>query len=276
VDTVRIWSMAIDSRIDAVEKQYPEPSEPPVDLVLSLGELAFPAAAPVLEFAKLVNGHLSKAKREERVRAFFDLLRDREKFLDALSERVDSLKVKVEDLAEAAETAAWRDADAPNDRKRDRYLKILGNAVRSAEQIQDVASFIRDVEELGEEDLTVLKVLNKVMNSATGWGPPGQRKLHPNNFIQKREELVVQVAKALGISTDTDSTGQTFSREEGYSICARLQGFGLAHEIDVSPREVPVGDYCFRPSKRGLMLLRLIGEEVPNWDRYFPPQKKAT
>ena len=30
------------------------------------------------------------------------------------------------------------------------------------------------------------------------------------------------------------------------------------------------GDYSFRLSKRGLMLLKLVGEEVENWDKYFP------
>ena len=63
---------------------------------------------------------------------------------------------------------------------------------------------------------------------------------------------------------------QAFSREDGYEACMRLQGFGLAHEIDVAPRQVPVGDYSFRPSKRGLMLLKLVGEQVENWDKYFP------
>jgi hypothetical protein len=46
------------------------------------------------------------------------------------------------------------------------------------------------------------------------------------------------------------------------------QGFGLAHEIDVGPCQVPVGEYCFRPSRRGLSLLKLIGEEVANTDIY--------
>jgi hypothetical protein len=36
--------------------------------------------------------------------------------------------------------------------------------------------------------------------------------------------------------------GQSFSHEEGYKACTRLQGFGLAHGFDISPREVPVGD----------------------------------
>jgi len=256
--------MAIDNPIDAAEPYLKESSDTSLGLVLLAGEMAFPHAAPLLKFVELVSGHFSAKERRNRAQLFLDLLRDQQRLLEVLGNNYDKIKVKVEDLAEAVQLAVFRDAEAFNDNKRDRYLNILGNAVRSEEQIQDLASFIRDVEMLGEEDFVVLKVLNRVMNKPEGWGPPGQQKLHPNNFIQRREDLVVQVAQALGIKTDMGSTGQTFSREEGYSICARLQGFGVAHEIDLSPREVPTGDYCFRPSKRGLMLLKLIGEDVPN------------
>jgi hypothetical protein len=52
-----------------------------------------------------------------------------------------------------------------------------------------------------------------------------------------------------------------------------IQAFGLAHEIEMSPRQVPVGNYSFRLPLRGLTLLKLIGEEVPNWNKYNPPQQ---
>lgn len=271
--------MAIDSPVDSVEKQFPEHPDTPLQIVLSAGELALPYAAPLLEFVKLLTGHFSSVGREERMRAFLALLRDQEKLLDVLGKNYYQLRVKVEDLAEAVEVAAWADTDAPNDRKRDRYLKILGNAVRSEEQIQGLASFIRDVEVLGELDVTVLKILNTVMNKPGDWNqyPRPHKTLHPNTFIHRRQEMAVQIAEALGQKTDLQSNNALpFSREEGYSVCARLQGFGLAHEIELSAREVPIGDYCFRPSKRGLILLKLIGVDVPNWNDYFPADKKPT
>ena len=167
-------------------------------------------------------------------------------------------------------------------------MRILGNAVRSEEEIRDLASFIRDVEQLGEQDIVVLKVLNVVMNKAGDWHPksdmnaliPGYQSpiskpisINPSVLIQRSQELSVQTAQALGIKTDSPFPAQAFSREEAFSVCARLQGFGLAHEIDAGAREVPHGNFCFRPSKRGLMLLKLLGEEVPNWALYFPPTK---
>jgi hypothetical protein len=125
--------------------------------------------------------------------------------------------------------------------------------------------------------MTVLKVLNRTMNKEGDWtnltGPISLWKVHPQTFIQRRQEMAVQIAQASGMGTNAD-IGPRLNPEVGYSTCARLQGFGLAHEVPLSAREVPIGDYCFRPSQRGLMLLKLLGEEVPNWSRYFPPEKQ--
>ena len=60
-----------------------------------------------------------------------------------------------------------------------------------------------------------------------------------------------------------------FTREIGYGNCCRLQGFGLAHEVEVQPRELPLTNYAFRLSTQGIRLLKLLGENVPNYDYYF-------
>jgi hypothetical protein len=264
--------MAIDNPIDAVEAQYTESAANPLGLVLLPFKIAFPYASPALDFAQLIAEHFSSKGRRERAQAFLDLLRDQQKLLDVLSEKHDRLKVKVEDLAEAVQVAVVLDAEAFNDSKRERYLMILGNAARSDEQIDDVASFIRDVEMLGQRDIAVLRVLNRVMNKDGDWGKEILKgRLHPNTFIQRRRELVLEIAKVFGM--DAEKLPSVYSHEEGYSICARLQGFGLAHEIELSAREVPIGEYCFRPSKRGLLLLKLIGDQVPNWNRYALPER---
>ena len=90
-------------------------------------------------------------------------------------------------------------------------------------------------------------------------------KLHPNVLIQRAQERAVQVGIALGQKTETNR----FTREEGYAICSRLQGFGLAHEAGVSTRELPLADYSFRLPVQGIRLLKLLGEDVPNFDNYF-------
>jgi hypothetical protein len=272
--------MAIDSRVDAVEKQYPEPAESPIlALVPTAVELTLPHASLFLKFAELIKGHFSAKERQERAAQLLAILHDHERLLDEIGKRGDALKVRVDDLAEAIQIAAWRDAEAFNDAKRNHYVSIIGNAVRSDAQIDDVAAFIRDVEQMTERDLAVLKVLNRVMNQQGDWkaqgGPPvptPPSKVHPQTFMQRRQEMAVAIAEALGMETNVDAAKSRFNPEVGYSVCARLQGFGLAHEIQVSPREVPIGDYCFRPSQRGLMLLKLLGDDVPNWEHYFPAQ----
>ena len=272
--------MAIDSRVDAVEKHFPDSDESVLfGLAPTAVELALPHAAPLLKFVELIRSHFSAKERQERAVQFLAILRDHERLLEVLGTKFDTLNVKIEDLAEAVQIATWRDVDAFNDAKRDRYARIIGNAVRSEDQIDDLAAFIRDVEMLGEADITVLKVLNTFMNQSVDWKDQfGNRaeKVHPNTFIQRRQEMARRIAEALGQKENLASnSGQSFfSKEEGYSICARLQGFGLAHEVGLSAREVPLGDYCFRPSKRGLMLLKLLGESVENWSQYFPPGRK--
>lgn len=274
-----VQRMAIDNPVEAWKAQNPEPQESPLPLVLFGMKLAVPKGALLFEVLSHVYERFTGAKAQARMREFWELLINEQKFLDA---NIKDIKVDLEDLKEALQVATLRDAEAFNHSKRDRYLKILGNAVRSDARIDELASFIRDVEMLGENDVTILKVLNKVMNKPGDWRNPSGRgvldKLHPNTFIHRSKELDKEVALALGENIDRDfernyGSLPPFDREEGYSICARLQGFGLAHEIETSAREAPIGDYCFRPSKRGFMLLKLIGEEVANWNYFFPMQK---
>ena len=49
-------------------------------------------------------------------------------------------------------------------------------------------------------------------------------------------------------------------RDDFYSYCKRLEGFGLAIEVPRNPSRMAPGDYCFRPTRRGLKLLSLLDE----------------
>jgi hypothetical protein len=172
-------------------------------------------AAPLLKLVGLISKHFSGKEKQERAQALMDALRIDYKFLEA---DFNKLNVKVEDLAEALQQAVYQDIQSFNDSKRERYLKILGNAVRSEVEIQDLASFIRDVEQLGDGDVAVLKVLNKTMNQAGDWsnqaGPVSLWKVHPNTFIQRRQEMAIQIAQALGMGTEVDvASGPRFNPE---------------------------------------------------------------
>jgi len=254
--------MPIDDPKAAFEKEYMQPEgRSPLPLTVFVGKLAFPKAALPLEIFRKVADRLSRPSVEERLQAIWDML-------VMETEHLETTKAAPEDVAEAIQLAMRRDAEEFNDKKRDRYVRLIGNALRSETQIQDVASFVQTVEQLNERDVTVLKVLNKVMNKDGDWRPapnPGDvMKVHPNTFTQRSQELTVQVAMALEQKTESN----LYSREEGYGVCNRLQAFGLAHEIESQTRELPLTNYCFRLSTYGIRLLTLLGEDVPNFDKY--------
>jgi hypothetical protein len=257
--------MAIDDPKAAFEQQYMQEEEKsPLGLTVFTGKLAFPKVGLPLEIFRKVADRFTRASVEERLQAMW-------KMLVMETEHLETTKANAEDIQEAIQLAMRRDAEEFNDKKRDRYVKLIGNALRSEEQILDVASIVQTIEQLNERDVIVLKVLNKIMNKEGDWKPqpnPGIgniMKLHPSNLISRAQELAVQIAMALGQRIETN----TFTREEGYGICNRLQGFGLAHELQPSPRELPLTNYSFRLSVQGIRLLKLLGENVPNFDNYF-------
>ncbi len=257
--------MAIDDPKAVFERQYVQEEEKSaLGLALFMGKLAFPKGALPLGIFQKVVDRFTRASIEERFQAMW-------KMLVMEFEHLESTKADTEDIAEAIQLAMRRDAEEFNDKKRERYVKLIGNALRSETQIQDVATFIQTLEQLNERDVSVLKVLNKVMNREGDWKSQphsilgNAAKLHPSTLISRAADLATAIAIALGQKTEAN----TFSREEGYGICNRLQGFGLAHLIDTQHRELPLTNYCFRLSTQGIRLLKLLGEDVPNFAFYF-------
>jgi len=267
--------MAIDDPISAFEQQYmkEEPSMPSKLAKFAADHgfgLALPDGGLALQILlKVIDNLFNRESGQERVRAMFELFKGE-------FHHVETTKASHEDVQKAIQLAIWYDRHERDDAKRARYVKLIGSALKSEEQIQDVASFIQTTEQLNERDLTVLRVINKVMNKDGDWkqqptpGGRSTRKVHPNTFIQRAQELAIQVAFAL----DQNGANDVANREEGYGICNRLQGFGLAHEIDVQARELPLTNYAFRPSTYGIRLLRLLGEEVPNYEFYVQKYTK--
>jgi hypothetical protein len=256
--------VAIDNPKEAFEQQYMrEEEKTPLEMTVFTGKLAFPKAALLLEIFGKVADRFTKVSVEERLQAMWN-------FLVMETEHLESTRVSVEDAAQAAQMVMRRDAEEFNDAKRERYLKVFGNALRSKDQIASIVSYIESIHQMTERDFIVLQVVNKVMNKQGDWKAQhdpvmGQvAKLHPSTLISRAQELSVQIAIALGQATERN----TYSREEGYSICNRLQGFGLAHEMEQT-RELPLTNYVFRLSVQGVMLLRLLGEDVPNYEHYI-------
>jgi hypothetical protein len=257
--------VAIDNPKEAFEQQYMrEEEKTPLEMTAFTGKLAFPKAALPLEIFKKVADRLTKVSVEERLHAMWN-------FLVMETEHLESTKVSVEDAAQAAQMVMRRDAEEFNDAKRERYLKVFGNALRSKDQINSIVSYIESIQQMTERDFVVLQVVNKIMNKQGDWKSQhdpvlGQfGKLHPTVLISRAQELSVQIAIALGQATERNNA---YNREEGYVICCRLQGFGLVHEMEQT-RELPLANYVFRLSVQGVVLLRLLGEDVPNYEHYI-------
>jgi hypothetical protein len=265
--------VAIDNVYDAIDKQYPKDGILPSGLmkVLDAGKALGKVSPPIYGFFSFLNSMTAKA-RQERAEAFVtQLVEDMGKVQDAMAK----MRTDITEVQAATRVSLEYDTEEFDDKKRDRYISAITTSITLETKVNDLVSFIQDVEKLGERDIIGLKVLNRVMNKQGDWqeqAPPPQMnppKLHPNTFRFRAQELSLQMAQAL--TGRTDQNGNNYSREEGLQICIRLEGFGLAEVIEMSPREVPISNYCGRLTTRGMMLLKLLGEDVPNWKQYFGP-----
>ena len=262
--------MTIDDPKDAWEQQYiiKEESTLPNRLAKyawDIGsKLAFPDGGLALDIlAKVAEALFNRESATDRVVAMWEMIKGEFR-------HVEKTKADHEDVQRAIQLALWFDRHERNDKKREYYVRLIGSALRDDRQVEDVASFIQTLQQLNERDVAVLKVLNLVMNKDGDWSAqpnPSMNdvlKVHPNTFTQRSQELTLQVSIALDQKTESN----LFSRELAFGICNRLQGFGLAHEIETQSRELPLTTYCFRPSVQGLTLLKLLGEKVPNLELY--------
>jgi len=274
--------MAIDDPFHAIDKQYPKGEgniartvNTVTEYSLTLGILSgvphlAVAAALNKVWKTFISGDTYKARTEATLEMVIDALRRQSDKHEQLDREGKTLAVKVSDLEASLRLVLINDGIRFDDEKRTRFINAIANATISPTKIDSLSSFIDDIDKLNERDITVLKVINAVMNLESDWAPDADqgrpnKSLHPNTFLQRAQTLSMQVATAFGKNTD----GNSFSREEGMGICLRLQGFGLAEMLPVETRSVPITNYCARVTTRGFMLLRLLGETVPNWDRYF-------
>jgi hypothetical protein len=274
--------MAIDDQFDALDEQFPkdEPNTQRAVIGVTGTALTLAALAGVPHLAvpsalvavwdRLTSQKVWRSRTDGTLALLVERFRALDPEFDRLDREQKQLRVDVDDLKSSIQLAVVSDGATFNDRKRERFITAIAGATICPVVVSDLVSYIQDIDQLNESDITALKVLNAVMNKEGDWNDVNKTAvgLHPNTFLQRRQELAVQMALALG-KTNRQTHGNTFSREEGLGLCLRLQGFGLAEVISSESRSVPITDYCARLTPRGLMLLRLLGETVANWDRYF-------
>src|SRR2546430_16569 len=99
---------------------------------------------------------------------------------------------------------------------------------------------IRDLAQLGDRDIQVLGILATVHASAISHMP---RLQDPHQFSKETPALRTAVANS-GID-----------RDDFLSACERLRGFGLGAEVLRNTSHMGPEDFCYRPTRRGLLLL---------------------
>jgi hypothetical protein len=110
----------------------------------------------------------------------------------------------------------------------------------------DLEATIRDLAQLSDLDLKVLAILREVFFSVLGMLP----NLNDDNYFTEKFE---QYRKAI--------SDNNVHPDDFYSQCCRLMGFGLAMQVRHNPSRMTLDAQMFRPTRRGLRLLKLIAED---------------
>lgn len=121
---------------------------------------------------------------------------------------------------------------------------ILGRSVIGGADLREASAYIRDLAQLTEADVLAMSLLYEAQ--ADVLSAVGKVPTDPNPYTER----LVRVLEAV------DAAGM--SRDDFYARCSRLNGFGLAIEVQRNnAREAP-GDHCFRLTGRGARLMRLL------------------
>jgi hypothetical protein len=163
------------------------------------------------------------------------------------SEKVQAVNAKMEGerFREAVSTACEEAARATSDKKIEQMAAVLVGYVGPtpstwAPADEDVASMIRDIAQLGDRDIQALRVLAMVHASAISHAP----NLHDPHQFSKETPALKTAISGLGIHPD-----------DFLSTCERIRGFGLAVEVLRNTGHMGPQDFCYRPTRRGLLLL---------------------
>jgi hypothetical protein len=239
----------IDDPFDASFGAWPEEPEDLGrkcrDLALAFTGLAFTPAAII----RILKDQFSTSARFARINYLFDGVRLKLKSLEStvgcVRDQTDKLRKRLDAprFQQAFSTAAEEAARAVNPKRIDDFASVLVGSLipNSWEDPQhDLATLIRDLAQLSESDLDVLRSLREVFGPVASHTP----NFHdPNPFTERIGDLRTAIKK-LNMHPD-----------DFYSTCARLAGFGLALEELRNETRMHLSEHCYRPTRRGFSLL---------------------
>jgi len=232
--------MAIDNPYDAIAKAYKDDSDQILSRILDV----FGHFEPLTGAVNVVRKQFSREATIARVTALLsqlveDIQRDGAEIKD-LTQRVES-----PEFAETIIAAVNESIRTTSLEKVKRFAKVLGHSLTSHRNVQwdEAAAYIRDIAQLTEQDVNVLRILHSVQKELF----LGKNiALSPNSYTERNND-VLDLAHKSGIP-----------RDEFYSRCGRLHGFGLAIEVQRNDSRVSPGDHCFRLTTRGRDLISIL------------------
>jgi hypothetical protein len=237
----------IDDPIKASYEAFPEESEDLgrtlSDLALSFGSLAFLPAA----ILKILKDQFLSSRRIERVEYLLNGFRigieDIESRFSADREKMKEIQERIEGprIQEAVAAACEEATRATNTKKIERMAEVLIGSLtptRWSPKDEDIATLIRDLAQLGDRDIEVLDKLGLAFGGLMLGDPKLPAKLFTDN--NGGLDRIVQAEN---------------DRDEFYSTCGRLMGFGLAVEEEWPMNHTQPHERCIRPTRRGLALL---------------------
>jgi hypothetical protein len=243
--------MAIDDPLAATASHYPEQQRNKVgELVVELAGVVFPP----LKVFNILRSRILGDYGLERVKALFNALesefrRDQHRVGKAQGD-IEALKDKIgsPEFADSLVLAADEAQRTESERKIERLGAVLANALLSEDDEivagDDLVGYIRDLSSLTEGDVQALHFLGDVFKDPIRQRPEMD---DPNEFTILMGSYLRGI-EAMGVHHD-----------DFYSRCSRLTGFGLATEVERSPSRMAFKDHCFRPSRRGLRPIKLLG-----------------
>lgn len=238
---------SIDDPLETVKSQYPEePANQPFEIALQV----LSAINPLVAVGNGLRQHFSLEGMKQRVRALFEAfeseIRRHEKQIDEIRTRLES-----PEFIETLIVAVNKTVETANRKKIQNFASILGYQVTVGEgrkAWEETSAFIRDIAELGETDIEALHILHSVQKNLFA-GAHGITD--PNPFTETIQAVLSEVDK------------RKIPRDDFYSRCARLYGFGLAFEVERNQSRMAPRDHCFRLTLRGKRLLSMLQEDNP-------------
>lgn len=241
--------MPIDSPIEKIREIIDEPDDTLLSGLIQAGSAFEPLAAVIAA----VKGVLDNQERYGRVRAALRALcGELERLSEALP--VDSASALNSDwFRKAIQTMLEEASRATSEARAARIAIAVAHGCfpddENKHRQADLASYVRDLAQLGVDDVQMLKLLRDAYKAPIKMTP----NMHDPNYFTEKFDQFKKMAAELKIHPD-----------DCISLGARLSGFGLAYETARNGSRQSPGEHCFRPTRRGVYLLTLLeASEAP-------------